>query len=68
MSETLWKLKFMQDCHSKREIYFLLDNLNSKTQWDYWVFIQQELGTFNTANTRHNMKTMSLASLSLANV
>ena len=49
-------------------MYFLFDNLNNRAQWDYWVFIPQELRTFNTANTRNNMKIMSLASSSLANV
>ena len=49
-------------------MYFLFDNLNNRAQWDYGVFIPQELRTFNTANTRNNMKIISLASSSLANV
>ena len=47
-------------------MYFLLDNLKNRAQWDYCVFIPQELRTFNTANTRHNMKIMSLAPFSSA--
>ena len=49
-------------------MYFLLDDLNNSAQWDYWVFIPQELRTLNTANTSRNMKITSLVSFSLANV
>ena len=49
-------------------MHFLLDNLNSRSWWDYWVFIPQELRTFfNTANPRHNMNIISISYLILAN-
>ena len=62
ISEKSWKV-----AKSKREIYFLLNNPNKRAQWDYLVFIPQELRTLDTANARHNMKIMSSASFSLAN-
>ena len=63
VSEKSWKV-----ANSKREMYFLLNNLNKRAQWDYWVFIPLELRTFDTANARHNVKIISSVSFSLANV